>query len=185
MDGTAPRPLRYDSTTIALHWLTALLVAIQWSIGQTIDDIPGRAAKQDYIGLHVTIGVLLACALLFRLAWRAGPGRRLPAADRGVVHVVAKATHWGLYVLLAATAALGIAFALSWGAPFYTIARIPAFAPGNRVLGKALLGWHGTLADAVLILAGLHACAALFHQYGLRDRLIRRMAPARLTTPDR
>ncbi len=176
---------RYDTTTIVLHWLVALLVAIQWSIGQTIDAVPGGSAQKDYLGVHLTIGVLLTGALLFRLAWRAGPGRRLPPADGSAVHVLAKATHWGLYVLLAATVALGIAFALAWGVPIYTIARIPGFAHGNRDLAKALLGWHGTIADAVLILAGLHACAALFHHYVLRDHLIRRMAPAGMAAPDR
>ncbi len=184
MTAVAPHP-RYDTTTIILHWLIAVLVAVQWSIGQTIDDMPKGAVKLDYIGLHLTIGVLITAALLFRLGWRAGPGRRLPAADRGVVHVFAKATHWGLYVLLAATVALGITFALAWGVPIYTIGRIHGFAAGNRGLARALVGWHGTLADAVLVLAGLHACAAFFHHYVLRDQLLRRMAPAGATAPDR
>ncbi len=175
-----PPHLRYDTTTIILHWLVAVLVAAQWVIGQTIDDAPKGAVKLDYIGLHLTIGLLIGAALVVRLIWRAGPGRRLPAADRGAVHVLAKATHWGLYALLAATVGLGITFALAWGVPIYTVGRIHGLAAGNRGLARALLHWHGTLADAVLILAGLHACAALFHHYILRDRLILRMAPAKL-----
>ena len=185
MDERAPAPSRYDNTTIRLHWLTALLVAIQWTIGQTIDAIPKGAAKLDYIGLHLTIGALLTVALLFRLAWRMGPGRRLPPADRPAWHVIAKATHWGLYALLAATLALGIVNAAAGGAPIYTLGWIPGFAVKNIPLRRAIQGWHGTLADAVLILAILHSCAALFHHYVLRDRLIRRMAPAVLIGPDR
>lgn len=177
MTAGAPQP-RYDSTTIALHWVVAVLVAVQWVIGQTIDDMPKGAVKLDYIGLHLTIGVLIGTALLFRLAWRVGPGRRLPPAARGFLHVIAKTTHWGLYALLTATVALGISFALAWGVPVYTVARIHGLAAGNRPLARALLDWHGTLADAVLILAGLHACAALFHHYVLGDRLIQRMSPA-------
>ncbi len=181
---TAGRP-RYDATTIALHWLTAALVVAQWSIGQTIDAIPKGPGKQDYLGVHLTIRVLITLVLLFRLAWRAGSGRRLPPADPPALHVVAKATHWGLYALMAATATLGIVTAWAEGAPVYTLARIPSFAPGNHDLGEALAGWHGTVADALLILAGVHATAALFHQYILRDHLIRRMAPASLAGPDR
>jgi len=180
-----PREPRYDTTTIMLHWLTALLVGLQWAIGQTLNWVPKGPGRQDYLGVHLTIGVLIAAALLFRLAWRVGPGRRLPAADPPLLHLVAKCTHWGLYVLLAATACLGITSAWAEGAPIYTLATIPSFAPGNHDLARALTGWHGTVADATLILAGLHACAALFHQYVLRDRLIRRMAPAGLATPDR
>lgn len=177
MKADAPQP-RYDATTIALHWTVAVLVAAQWVIGQTIDDMPKGALKLDYIGLHLTIGVLIGVTLLFRLAWRAGPGRRLPPADRAALHVLAKAIHWSLYVLIGATVALGITFAVAWGVPIYTVARIHGLAAGNRPLARALLHWHGTLADAVLILAGLHACAALIHHYLLGDRLIRRMTPA-------
>lgn len=181
MTADAPQ-LRYDATTIALHWIVAVLVGLQWVIGQTIDDMPKGAIKLDYIGLHLTIGVLIGAALLFRLAWRAGPGRRLPPANGGAFHVLAKATHWGFYILIGATVALGITFALAWGVPVYTVARIHGLAAGNRPLARALLSWHGTLADAVLILAGLHACAALFHHYILGDRLIRRMSPALVRT---
>lgn len=177
MKADPPQP-RYDATTIALHWIVAVLIAAQWVIGQTIDSMPKGAIKLDYTGLHLTIGVLIGAALLFRLAWRAGPGRRLPPADRAALHVLAKTTHWGFYVLIGATVALGITFALAWGVPIYTVARIHGFAAGNRPLARSLLHWHGTLADAVLILAALHACAALFHHYILGDRLIRRMSPA-------
>ena len=61
------------------------------------------------------------------------------------------------------------------GAPIFTVADISSFAPANHDLARALTGWHGTVADAMLILAALHACAALFHHYVLRDRLIGRM----------
>ena len=179
------RHLSYDPTTIILHWLVAILVAMQWAIGQTIDFVPKGALRLDYIGLHLTIGVLIGAALLFRLAWRAGPGRRLPAVDRGILQIIAKATHAALYVLVAATVALGISRVLAWGAPVYTVAQIHGLAAGNRLLAHALLYWHSTLADAVLILAGLHACAALFHHYVLRDRLIRRMALAESAGSDR
>ena len=177
MKADEPQP-RYDATTIALHWIVAVLIAVQWAIGQTIDDMPKGAIKLDYIGLHLTIGVLIGAALLFRLAWRAGPGRRLPPANGAALHVLAKTTHWGLYVLIGATVGLGITFALAWGVPVYTVARIHGLAAGNRTLARSLLHWHGRLADALLILAGLHACAALFHHYVLGDRLIRRMVPA-------
>jgi cytochrome b561 len=42
-----------------------------------------------------------------------------------------------------------------------------------------MLGLHGWLADALLILAGVHAGAALVHHYVWRDPTLRRMLPAR------
>jgi cytochrome b561 len=38
---------------------------------------------------------------------------------------------------------------------------------------------HELLANALLILAGLHACAALIHHYVFRDRTLVRMLPGR------
>jgi cytochrome b561 len=35
--------------------------------------------------------------------------------------------------------------------------------------------WHGLAANAVLIVALLHAAAGLFHQFIQKDRLLRRM----------
>ena len=36
----AMQGLRHAPTTIVLHWLTAALVALLWTIGQTIDFAP-------------------------------------------------------------------------------------------------------------------------------------------------
>ena len=42
---------------------------------------------------------------------------------------------------------------------------------------RTLEGLHGDFADVVLIVAGLHAAAALVHHYLLRDSVLRRMLP--------
>jgi cytochrome b561 len=38
-------------------------------------------------------------------------------------------------------------------------------------------GYHALAANALAILAGLHAAAALFHHYVMRDDILRRMLP--------
>lgn len=88
---------RYDSTTIVLHWATALLVAALWILGQTSDWFPdGGLANRGLWSTHVVLGFALAGALAWRLAWRSTAGRGLPAEDSGALHVLAKATHIGL-----------------------------------------------------------------------------------------
>ena len=42
---------------------------------------------------------------------------------------------------------------------------------------RLIHGWHELAANAILIVAGLHAAAALFHHYILRDATLRRMLP--------
>ena len=99
----------YDRTTIALHWLTAALVAVLWVLGQISDWFPDHSlANTGLWSTHVVLGFALAGVLIGRLAWRTTAGRALPAADRGALHALAKATHVGLYALLLTVVTLGL-----------------------------------------------------------------------------
>lgn len=171
--------VRYDRRTIWLHWLTAGLVAAQWLGAQTIDWFPSGPWRVDARSLHVTGGIILLIIIAARVFWRATGGRRLPAADRGALHVVAKATHWGLYALLAATLTLGVLNVWERGDSIFNLFRIPSFAPGNKELRGLIEDWHGTAATFILVLAGIHATAALIHRYLWKDGLLARMITAR------
>jgi cytochrome b561 len=173
----AAAPARYDGVSIGLHWLTAALVVILWTLGQTIDFFPKGAPKIDARSTHIVIGALLGLVLLARMLWRASAGRSPPLEDSGWLGVVAKVVHYGLYVLLALTVLLGIFNAWQRGDVLFNLYRIPQLVPGDVSLRKTL-GWlHGDCADLVLIVAGLHAAAALAHHYLLRDSVLRRMLP--------
>ena len=175
------RPLdRYDATTMALHWTTAILVAALWAIGQTADWFPrGSAFKQGYWSTHVVLGFALAGVLAWRVAWRAGGGRGLPAADHGPLHLLAKATHYLLYMLLAGVVVLGIVNAFVRG---YSIFGLHLPQIGDYALRGRITDWHGLVANVVLGLALFHAAAALVHQYVWRDGLLDRMIPGGRTT---
>jgi cytochrome b561 len=174
---TAEPAPRYDGTSILLHWLTAGVVAILWTLGQCIDFFPRGAPRIDARSVHIILGVTLAVVLLVRVLWRAGPGRRLPPADAGWLGVTARAVHHGLYVLLGVTVVLGVFNAWQRGDVLFNVYKIPQLVPGDRALRGALGELHGDCADVVLIVAGLHAAAALTHHYLLRDRVLRRMLP--------
>ncbi|MGH8298279.1 MAG: cytochrome b [Steroidobacteraceae bacterium] len=168
---------RYDGVSVLLHWLTAALVLILWTLGQTIDFFPKGAPKIDARSTHIALGVTLGTVLLVRVLWRVNAGRRLPAADSGWIGVVAKVVHYGLYWLIGATVVLGIFNAWQRGDVLFNIYTIPKLVPGDLALRRTLQGLHGDFADAVVIVAGVHAAAALAHHYLLRDRVLRRMLP--------
>lgn len=162
---------RYDRTTIVLHWLTAILVAGLWVVGQTADFLPEHSLAQNVVwSSHVTFGFALAGIVAYRLVWRATSGAGLPAADSGALHVLAKTTHDLLYALLVVTIALGIANAFIRGYDLFHLVTLPQL--GVKDWKKPVTDWHGLAADAVLIVAGFHAAAALIHHYAWRDRLI-------------
>lgn len=170
-------PARYDGVSILLHWATAALVVALWCLGQTIDWFPKGGPKIDARSTHFLLGITLGVVLVARIAWRASAGRSLPLADKGWLGTTAKAVHYGLYLLVAATVVLGIFNAWQRGDVVYNVFTIPKMIPGDLALKHTLEELHGDFADVVLIVAGLHAAAALVHHYLLRDSVLRRMLP--------
>ena len=176
-DAAAERGLRHDPATIALHWISALLVIALWTIGQTVDVFPNGPLRIDYRSVHIVLGVTLGALLLVRLGWRLTRRETLPPIDHGLLLAIARITHWLLYALLIAAVVLGIANVWVRGDVILNLFQVPPYDPGNRTLRQLVGGWHALAANAVLIVAGVHAAAALFHHYVLRDATLRRMLP--------
>ena len=88
-------------------------------------------------------------------------------------------SHVTLYGLLLTVPLLGIVVQLKRGhtLPIFGIWQVQSPWPVDRNLARSLLWLHGTLADALLILAGIHAAAALVHRWVWRDRTLSRMLP--------
>lgn len=167
----------YDRTTIMLHWMTAGSVVILWIIGQTADWFPHGPFNTGYWSVHVVLGFVLAVVLAWRIVWRLSAGRRLPAADAPTLQVLAKTTHYGLYLLLLIVVLLGITNAFVRGYNLFDLVSLPQI--GDKALRKPITQWHGLAANILLALAAFHAAAALFHHYVMRDSVLGRMAPAR------
>lgn len=170
---------RYDRTTITLHWLTAGLVITLFLLAEGWGFVP-RDIRKAGQSLHISLGILLAAVLITRLLWRGSAGRRLPPANTGLLlHWAASAAHLVLYALLAAQVTLGFLFRWAQGEPFqfFGLFEMPAaFAP-NHDLAQTIGGLHNTVAWTIIVLAGLHAAAALIHHYAVRDGVLRRMLP--------
>ena len=169
---------RYDGRTIFYHWTVAALVVVQWVEGQLIGYMPRGPLRLDAWSLHIVGGVVLGVLLVRRIVWRLTRGRRLPAADGPLLEMGAKAAHYALYALLIAIVVLGVSIIAARGFPMFNVFRIPPLGAQHSNLGHELVGWHRMIANWILILAGVHAVAALFHHYVWRDGVLRRMLPS-------
>jgi cytochrome b561 len=170
MDASAGTNTRYDGRTILLHWLTAGLIVALWCMGQTIDWFP-RPLRPDARSAHFTVGLILGVVLFLRVHWRATTGRALPNADPGLLGLAAKAVHYLLYALVIGEVALGICNACFRGDSYFGLFSLPGYRP----LRDQIEWLHAQVATAILIVAGLHALAALAHHYVLRENVLRRM----------
>ena len=177
MPSARSHSLQYDRATIILHWTTVALIAVLWVMGMTIDYWPKGPLRVDYRSVHIILGVVLGCLLIARLSWRLTGGRILPDDPRPLLAFAAQAMHWVLYIVVGLTVALGVVTTWARGDSIFDFFTIPSFAPGARDLAESLVEWHELAANAVLVLAGLHAVAALLHHYVLGDDILVRMAP--------
>ncbi len=167
--------VRYDRRTIVLHWAVAGSVALLWIMAQGAELLPKGPVRLSIWSVHILIGFLLALLVLARIGWRMTRGRRLPPADHGVRHLAAVLVHGLLYLLLVAVVGLGIANVFGHGFPLFGVWPFPRFwdKPVQHFIGH----WHGTIANIIMIVAVLHAAAALYHHAVLKDGVLRRMMP--------
>ena len=170
---------RYDSFTVFFHWAVAALVVEQWLGAQLIDVFAGGAPRINARSVHILLGIALGFLLLARIVWRMTRGKKLEAAETGLLQIAAVASHWMLYALLVAIIPVGLFLVWVRGENIFGLFHVPAFDPDNRVLRHNVGELHGIIANAILLLASLHAGAALVHHYLLQDNVLRRMLPDR------
>ncbi|TFW05645.1 cytochrome b [Oxalobacteraceae bacterium OM1] len=170
---------RYDTFSISLHWLTALLVIVQFVLAVTWGDFP-RPTRHLMIVAHMSLGIVLTAVIAIRIVWRLTPGHAVPAATTGWVELASKAVHYLLYAMLAAEAVLG--FVLRWSGnesmSFFGLLMTPPMEPFSKPMHRLMGEIHEWNGWAIVILAAGHAAAALYHHYVLRDGVLGRMLPS-------
>ena len=158
-------PKGYSRLQISLHWIMLLLIVAQFVLHDPIAEAWGQFLKgvetpfNPLIAQHVFGGGLIAILAIWRLVLRAKRGvPALPAEESAIQKSAAHATHFGLYALM-------ILMPISGSAAWF-----------GGILNAANV--HFYLKFAVLGLVALHVLAVLYHQYVLKNNLLRRMMAA-------
>lgn len=163
-----------------LHWIVAVLVIGLFAFGLWMTEVPPREERRFYIAIHASIGITLLALMLVRIFWRAANVE--PAQPEGTPAWQRKAawiSHRLLYALTFATLIVGwlLSGALKQPLEPKILGVIPvpqlleAGSPYRRLLHQA----HEWLAYALIGVVVLHASAALYHHFALRDLVMRRM----------
>lgn len=179
-----PRLTRYGPALRALHWLTAIAVFTAFGVTYLEDlfarGTPERAAVW---WTHISVGLLLIALVAMRIPVRIF-GRNPPASTQisRPVAIASHIVHGLLYLVLIATLAVGVYLAFLRGSAvsFFSLFTIPSPIAVNRDLAKQVVEVHETLANALVILALLHAAAAVLHHVVLKDDVLKRMLPERI-----
>lgn len=168
----------YDRFSIALHWLTVVLVLAQFATSQIWGFFP-RPSRHLLIVTHMSLGMLLAAVIVLRIVWRLSPGHQAPVSSSGWIELAAKAVHYVLYALLVSEAVLG--FVLRWSGSesmsFFGLQIPPPFTPFSKAAHHTVGEAHEFIGWTIIGLAAAHAAAALFHHFVVRDTVLMRMLP--------
>lgn len=158
---TSMRP-GYSYMQIALHWLIAALVLFQLVFGESMVAATdaaetGQALPASDAALatgHYWVGIGILALVVLRLGIRLSSP--VPAAEEGNVLLagIARATHWAFYALLVAVPVSGL---------------LTVYV--NPDIGE----FHQLAKPVFIVLIALHAGAALFHHFVLRDGTLKLM----------
>jgi cytochrome b561 len=162
------KDLGYAPIQIGLHWLIAALVLFQLVFGESMVTATEAAEEGTALGAtdailataHYWAGISVLVLVAVRLFVRLRMGAPAPAQGNPLLVLAAKATHWLFYILLVAVPVTGL-----------------ITVHINPEMGEI----HQLAKPAFIILIVLHAGAALFHHFVLRDGTLRRMlVPAKV-----
>ncbi|MCO5163184.1 MAG: cytochrome b/b6 domain-containing protein [Mesorhizobium sp.] len=154
----------YSLLQIALHWLVAVLIAVQIlyhepMVGAWDAVRQGLAIPADLnlgVTVHVVAGVSVLLLVLLRLGVRIARGApRVPENEPAPLKFVANATHILLYALMIAIPLGGLA----------------AWAGGVKEAAQI----HGLAANLLFALVLIHIAGALYQRFVLKTDVMTRM----------
>jgi cytochrome b561 len=167
----------YRRPAILLHWLLAILIAGQISLGLYMVSIEDDPGSERYFNLHKSIGLVIGAMVVLRVAWRAA---HKPADLPGTVArwevKASRAVQWLLYACMLAmpvTGYLGASFSKE-GVAFFGL-RLPGWAPINDDISKQFFAMHVLIAEVLVVLICIHVLGGLKHLLIDKDRVFQRM----------
>jgi superoxide oxidase len=180
---TQSTPQQYHKTSIALHWLMlALMIAVYACIELREFYPKGSDIREGFKTWHFMLGLSVLGLVFFRLLFRclhtAPAIQPKPAKWQiGSAHLV----HTFLYLLMIGMPIGGWLMLSAAGKPipFFGLT-LPALIEENKELAKTIKQVHATVGEIGYYVIALHAIAALFHHYIVKDNTLLRMLPKKI-----
>jgi cytochrome b561 len=177
---------RYTPFAIAMHWIVAAIVLVQYPLGWLMQQIPKQPPGQraEVFNVHKSIGLTLLALMIVRLGWRLA--HRPPAYPPMArwQERLARSTHVVLYVALIGLPLAGYLGSAFSGYPvrFFGLV-LPSWAPKNVAMKDWMSTVHLTLAWTLGVAFALHMAGVAKHVILERDGLLQRMRWTREPSP--
>ncbi|NOH81742.1 cytochrome b [Vibrio sp. RE86] len=175
-----PSVKNYNPIARVIHWLSALVVFGMFGVGLWMVDLSYYSEwYRTAPHWHKSIGLLLAGLTLFRLVWKlVTPSPKVEGAAYEVIG--AKLAHLGMYAILFVLFISGYLISTEDGRGIdvfnlFTVPGLGALFEGQADLSGEI---HFYAAWALILIAGVHAIAALKHHFINKDNTLRKMIGA-------
>ncbi|KIP97665.1 hypothetical protein RU07_23900 [Agrobacterium tumefaciens] len=169
--------LRYDAIARSVHWLTAILIVLVFSLGLLVDAFP-PSWEDSVVNTHKLIGVSTLCLVAFRLVWRRSHMPPPPEPIGIMLQRVSSISHVLLYCLMIAVPLIGLTFAARSGQGIdFGLFSLGPVSAEDKAVASQIGEIHELLAYMLVGVAGLHGLAALWHHFVRKDAVLMRMLP--------
>jgi cytochrome b561 len=168
---------RYTRTAVALHWLIAALVLVEFAHGWWMQEIPKQppGLRADAFNLHKSAGLVVLALMLIRLGWRIA--HRPPALPPMLKWqtLLAKANHVLLYTMVIAMPLSGYLGSVFSGYPIKWFGvTLPAWGWADPTIKDWMSVVHLTTSWILLVSLCLHISGTIKHTLA-GDRVMARM----------
>ena len=169
----------YGLISKLLHWLSAIIIIGLFASGKWMEDLDYYSEWYTAAPFwHKSIGLLLLSIALFRLFWKIRTPAPLPITSHSkYIQLASRITHYLIYLLLFIAMISGylISTADGRGIEVFNLFLLPSigevFANQEDVAGEI----HELATNGIILLAIIHALAALKHHFIDKDKTLSRM----------
>lgn len=171
---------QYGRLSAGLHWVMLFLLVAVYASMELREFYPkGSAPREAMKTWHYMLGLCVLALAAVRLAIHfVGPIPAISPAPSKWQEQGAKLMKVALYIFMLGVPVLGWMLLSAEGTPIPFFGwQLAALLNENKALAESIKEIHETAATVGYFLIGLHAAAALYHHYLLRDDTLRRMLP--------
>jgi len=173
---------RYSALSIALHWLSALVIFAALLLGLSLEDMPLSPAKISRINWHKWLGITALCLTTLRLIWLyIHPAPPAPPYLKTWEIRLAKSVKHLLYLELLLLPMSGwlMSSAKGFSVVYLGLIPLPDLVAKNPALAETLSEVHESLAWILILLLILHIAGAVKHSLIDRRPVLYRMGVGR------
>ena len=169
---------RYGLASITLHWVMALTIIGMYPLGLYIESLGYYdAAYRTVPHWHKSIGMILLGLLVVRLLWRVISVSPKALSQLRLQQLATKVVHQSMYLLMIVALISGYMISTADGRAialfnWFEVPALPTLVEQQEDVAGAVHYWSTTI---LILLAVVHALAALKHHFINKDQTLKRM----------